>query len=274
MSGAQSGSVLHVRTIGGVGLVSLSSGPASGAILLEFTTDRSDNNVSNGIQDPVSSLMAVGVYDFLRSGAPIVTSDSVGAGKVGEPYAYALDAEGGVPPYSWSAPAGLPNGLTLSNTGVLQGIPSSAGTYNVVIAVRDIGGANSTRNLVINIAKAEAPTAPTTPTTPSFDPFFINGCTGSEPVCQLPDAPADVLYQYAFSAVGGDTSKAVTWDFTPSSPAWLTTSVVGNNGLVSGTPTTPVAAAQCLVKFTATATRGLVSVSRQVGIKVTGGGCP
>ncbi len=52
-----------MRTVGGVGQFSLASGAASGPIVLEFTTDRADNNVSNGIQDPVSSLMQVYAVD-------------------------------------------------------------------------------------------------------------------------------------------------------------------------------------------------------------------
>ena len=51
-------------TVGGVGQFSLASGAAEGSIVLEmFTTDRADNNVSNGIQDAISSLMVVNTVD-------------------------------------------------------------------------------------------------------------------------------------------------------------------------------------------------------------------
>ncbi|MBP6119318.1 MAG: hypothetical protein KA504_08535, partial [Giesbergeria sp.] len=59
LAGSQSGDEVQVSTIGGEGLFSISSGPTAGVILLEMTADRFDNNVSNGVQDPVMQLMAI-----------------------------------------------------------------------------------------------------------------------------------------------------------------------------------------------------------------------
>lgn len=276
LSGSQSGSVLQVRTIGGTGLISLSSGPNSGVILLEFTTDRFDNDVSNGIQDPVTSLLAVGVYDAISATPLSITATTLPGAQVGVPFAYALGASGGTPPYSWTATAGLPSGLTLGSSGVLQGTPSVAGSYNIVVTVTDSLGATSTQNMAITVAAAAVVTPPT-PTTPAQAPLTITGCTGSATtVCQLPNATAGTLYLYAFSATGGDETKPVTWDFTPAAPAWLTTNQVGNNGVISGTPANPVAPGECSVNFLATATRDTISVSRQILVKVASGsgGCP
>eukprot|EP01041_Mallomonas_annulata_P026000 gene26000-47181_t len=47
ISGNQSGSVLQVRTIGGVGQISLSSGVNIGTIVLQYVADRFDNDVTN-----------------------------------------------------------------------------------------------------------------------------------------------------------------------------------------------------------------------------------
>lgn len=276
LSGSQSGSVLQVRTIGGTGLISLSSGPNSGVILLEFTTDRFDNDVSNGIQDPVTSLLAVGVYDAISATPLSIPTTTLPAAQVGVPFAYALQASGGTPPYSWAATAGLPGGLTLGSSGVLQGSPSVAGSYNIVVTVTDSLGATTMQNMAITVAAAAVVTPPT-PTTPAQAPLTITGCTGgATTVCQLPNATADMLYLYAFSATGGDETKTVTWNFTPAAPAWLTTTQVGNNGVISGTPVSPVPAAQCSVSFLATATRDTLSVSRQMLVKLASGsgGCP
>jgi hypothetical protein len=94
LSGSQSGSVVQVRTIGGVGLVSLSSGSDAGVILLELTTDRADNNVSNGIQDAVTQLMAVSVHKQISAG-PLAIKDTTLKVANGIPFSYAMTGEGG-----------------------------------------------------------------------------------------------------------------------------------------------------------------------------------
>src|SRR3989344_2676983 len=49
VSGNQSGSILQLPSTGGVALFSLLSGEETGPIFVEFTSDRFDNNVANGI---------------------------------------------------------------------------------------------------------------------------------------------------------------------------------------------------------------------------------
>src|SRR6185436_17361692 len=46
-------------------------------------------------------------------------------GRRNHPYSYTLQAQGGVPPYSWSSTCCLPRELTLSTAGVLSGTPTS-----------------------------------------------------------------------------------------------------------------------------------------------------
>jgi photosystem II stability/assembly factor-like uncharacterized protein len=60
------------------------------------------------------------------------------SGHVNHPYSVALESTGGVPPYTyflWDRV--LPDGLTLSPTGVISGTPMLAGTWNFTIGVRD-----------------------------------------------------------------------------------------------------------------------------------------
>jgi len=52
------------------------------------------------------------------------------------PPKFTLRAQGGTPPYSWSA-IGLPAGLALSGNGVLSGTPTEIGTFDPTIIVRD-----------------------------------------------------------------------------------------------------------------------------------------
>lgn len=58
-----SGSTVQVHTTEGVGIFSLSSGRESGPIILEMISDRYDNDVTNGIQDPIAALMKVMVIN-------------------------------------------------------------------------------------------------------------------------------------------------------------------------------------------------------------------
>ncbi|MBU1353215.1 MAG: Ig domain-containing protein [Gammaproteobacteria bacterium] len=272
LSGSQSGNVLQVRTISGVGQVSLSSGMDTGAILLEYVADRFDNDVSNGVQDPIVSLHAVSVNNTIGSGDPLVISgsDTISV-TAGNSFAYAFSIEGGVGPFTWSAIGGLPAGLTLSASGVISGITSAAaGDYAVVLRVVDGAGSVAIKNLKITVTAA--PTTPTTPTTPTIGPlvFTANGCSSAVgTACPLPAAVSTGSYAYAFSASGGDTTKPVTWIFS-GVPGWLTSATAGNNGVVNGTPP---AGAACF-NFLVTATRDTLSVTRQVSIAVDGGVCP
>lgn len=271
LSGSQSGNVLQVRTISGVGQISLSSGLDTGAILLEYVTDRFDNDVSNGVQDPIVSLHGVSVSNTIGSGVPLVISgnDSISV-QAGNSFAYAFSLEGGVGPFTWSTIGGLPAGLTLSASGVISGTTSATeGEYAVVLRVVDGSGAVAVKNLKITVTAA--PTIPTTPTTPTIGPlvFTVNGCTSAVgAACPLPAATSAVSYAYAFTASGGDTTKGVNWLFNGALPPGLTGAEAGNNGVISGTPTM----AGCY-NFLVTATRDTLSVTRQVSIAVDGSPC-
>ncbi len=245
LSGAQSGSVLQVRTIDGVGLISLSSGPSAGVILLELTTDRADNNVSNGIQDAVTALMAVSVHKAIAT-SPLVIGDADLTVTVGMPYSYALTAQGGVPPYKWSSTA-LPAGLTLSPDGVISGTPTAPkGNYQIVVTVTDETDGSVSKNLTIKVEGELA----------------IDGCSSdvSAP-CALPAGTIGDGYSHTLSFSIGDPSIPVVWSVTGNLPPGL---ALAANGTISGTPTTAGT-----YTFIVTATRGSLVVSRQVTIVVS-----
>jgi len=71
--------------------------------------------------------------------APLsITTTSLPAGTVKVAYSASLAAIGGKTPYSWSIISGsLPLGLSISSAGVISGTPTSAGTFNFTIIVRD-----------------------------------------------------------------------------------------------------------------------------------------
>jgi len=246
LAGSQSGSLVQVKTIGGEGQFSLSSGPSAGVILLELTTDRYDNNVTNGVQDAVTQLMAVSVHKALAS-EPLAITDSEITVTVGLPFSYALTAQGGVPPYLWSSDA-LPSGLTLSSDGVISGTPmAKKGTYRVVVTVTDETGASLNKNLTIKVEGELA----------------IDGCSSdvSAP-CVLPAATVGQGYSYTLSLSIGDPTIPVVWTVTGTLPPGLT---LAADGTISGTPLAPPGT----YTFVVTAKRGSLTVSRQVRIVVS-----
>jgi hypothetical protein len=71
-------------------------------------------------------------------------------------YSQSLVATGGVAPYSWSIASGsLGSGLNLSATGIISGIPVSAGTSVFVVRVTDSAGQSVTRTLAITVKPAD-----------------------------------------------------------------------------------------------------------------------
>lgn len=243
-SGAQSGNVVQARTIGGEGLFSISSGASAGVILLELTADRFDNNVSNGIQDPVTQLMAISVHKAIATVALSITDATITVTN-GMAFSYALTGKGGVPPYVWTA-SGLPTGLNLSADGIISGTPTAPkGTYNVVVTVTDDIGTRVSKNMTINVAGDLA----------------IDGCDSDvgKP-CALPAATVGDVYSHTLSFSIGDPAVPVVWTVTGNLPTGLT---LAANGTISGTAT--VAGT---FTFIVTATRGSLVVSRAMTIVV------
>jgi hypothetical protein len=270
-AGSQSGGVVQLQATGGVGLFSLSSGTNEGPILLEMTTDRRDNDVTNGIQDPVTGflVMTATAGTTAEPGDPLaLVTTSLPNGVNGIPYSQILTATGGTAPYTWTALGSLPAGLTLSSSGLVSGTPNMAqpGTVQLAVRVTDSGGRSVNANLAITIAG-------TTGTDPLQTPLSINlpGC-GSDvnTACALPDAPVGSDYLYALTATGAGTGVAA-WSTSSTRPGWLAFS---NEGVLEGT--VPVACG-ALSEFFITVTKGGQTIMRKVSIKgVTGPGgvCP
>lgn len=268
LSGSQSGSVLQVDTVGGVGQFALSSGSREGSILLEMTADRFDNDVTNGIQDPVTGYLVVNASNddpFAELAEPIEFVDITPPSATNWlPYSYALSATGGTPPYAWTALGGLPQGMTLSTSGLLSGTPRLDTPGNVEVAVRvvDSRGASATANFTLAVNQ--------TPTNdPEADPLFINlsGC-GSDvnALCDLPGAPVGDFYQYVVTATGAGLGP-VTWELIdpPGMDDKLDWLKITDTGILHGW--VPVSCGQIGEPFFIQAKKGTATTMRKVRIR-------
>ncbi len=156
-------------------------------------------------------------------------------------------ATGGQSPYTWSAPQGLPAGLTLNaSSGALTGAITQAGNYTFQIQVADSQATSATSTLNVR--------------------FFVLGIATTS----LPSGSVNVAYSQTLSTIGGTAS--CTWSLTGGSlPAGL--SLAATTGIISGTPLAPgtgaVPASGITSSFTVSAVCGGVTVSQPLSINVT-----
>ena len=214
LAGARSGTSIQVNTLGGVGSVALSSGWNTGLILLQFTADRADNDVSNGLQDPVTHLYPVVVTDGSSATSPLVFDPVPITTTNGALFGQALSATGGVAPYTWTALDPLPTGLSLSADGVISGVPNATpGDHLVRVRVADAMSPSNTVTSIVTI---------------TVKPATSSLVIGNSSVSAMVDVP----FSYALSANGG--VAPLTWTALGPLPLGLN---INSNGLITGTPT-------------------------------------
>ena len=91
------------------------------------------------------------VQEILSGSSPLVNSISQATGSSGTPFNFTVTATQAGTSFSAS---GLPPGLTINpSTGVISGMPTAAGTYQVALTVSNSAG-SSTSNLVITIGSS------------------------------------------------------------------------------------------------------------------------
>jgi hypothetical protein len=147
------------------------------------------------------------------SAITITTAGTLPAGTPGQNYSISLNASGGTPPYQWAAPAGLPSGFALSQTGTLSGTPTTSGTFNFAVQVTDSSQLTATANFSLTINSLPLTIATSAP--------LFTGTVG-------------VAYSQTFSASGG--KPPYTWTIASGDSGGL---VLGaSTGVLSGTPQT------------------------------------
>lgn len=145
-----------------------------------------------------------------------IKTDSLPQGLQGIPYNAALEASGGIGPYTWKIDSGiLPDGLSITSNGTISGQPTTAGSTAFVVSVKDSVGTSSTKSLFIVVAQPPPPLVIQT--------------------ISLPDTTAERPYTQTLQASGG--VPPYIWSLASGS---LGTGLnLSAAGTITGTPTTP-----------------------------------
>ena len=105
--------------------------------------------------------------------APTITTASLSSGKTGTSYSETLTASG-TSPIAWTISGGtLPNGLSLSTSGVISGTPTRAGTFTFTVKAENSAG-SSTKSLSIRIASSGSDSNAPVITTTSLNDATVN----------------------------------------------------------------------------------------------------
>jgi Putative Ig domain len=156
-------------------------------------------------------------FNLVVDSALTITNLKLSDGIQNTPYTNPMGAVNGSAPYSWSA-IGLPTGLLMSPTGVIQGTATVQGDYSVTASVTDssVPPATDTKNYVLSIARQLT--------------IFGNP---TQPF-QLYDATIGQSFYYTFNSDGGSGVKA--WSISSGSlPPGIT--LLSQYGTLSGIPT-------------------------------------
>jgi len=172
-------------------------------------TEATTASLTVQFRDGQNRLQSV-VFELTILPALTLRPDTLPPASVRQPYAAALAASGGAPPYSYTA-TGLPGGLTLNaQSGVISGTPAAAGTFSVAVTVTDSANNRLTRQYSLVVAA---------------------GLTLSD--AELPQGEIGTAYGFTLTASGGATpySFALRSGFLPPG---LT---LASSGRITGTPT-------------------------------------
>ena len=143
-----------------------------------------------------------------------VTISTLSGATTGIAYSATLAASGGTTPYTWSLSAGLlPAGLTLASSGVISGIPTTAGIYSFTVKVTDGKAVTATKTLGITVVVPVVKLAVVTSI--------------------LPAATRKIAYAQTLTATGG--TVPYVWSISVGSlPSGLVLN--GLTGVISGIP--------------------------------------
>ncbi|MBI5021660.1 MAG: putative Ig domain-containing protein [Ignavibacteriales bacterium] len=182
------------------------SGTPTTSGLYNFAITATDQNTCTG------SLS----YTLNIGGCPSITlsPSTLPSGMVGSAYSQTITASGGTAPYSYSVTSGaLPSGLSLTSLGVLNGTPSSSGTFNFTVTASDASlcVGNLAYSITINPSPGNTVVLTTLETayTQNFNTLAITGTSSTMPMGWMfteTGSNANTTYTAGTgSGTGGDT---------------------------------------------------------------------
>ncbi len=173
----------------------------AGLTLLMSACGGGDGTVTPGLAQAPPPTIATGT---LPGGA-------TGANYVG--YTFSV-AKGGAAPFTWSGPASLPAGLYLDPSGLLSGVPVTAGKFSFAVTVDDSSVPVQVATQAFSLTVDNSPITITTDLT-------------------LPAGVHNLPYTSGLASTGG--SAPVSWKVTAGAlPPGIT---LGADGTLNGTPT-------------------------------------
>lgn len=135
------------------GLTMTTAGPTAGTIT-GTPTSATTVTVTVTVRDAIGATATRSYPLVVKAGLAIASPSSLPNGTVAVAYATtAVGATGGTAPYTFAA-SGLPSGLAISASGVIDGTPGVAGTAPVTVSVTDADGATAARTYEIVVAAA------------------------------------------------------------------------------------------------------------------------
>lgn len=175
------------------------SGAVTGSMVI------TDDNLDTAGSTQTISLSGTAVLVSLAPG-------SLPGAQIGTTYNQPLSANGGTAPYSFQVTAGvLPAGIIVSNSGLLSGTASAAGSFNFTVTATDVNGLTGSQAYALTVAAPIITLAPSS----------------------LPDAQTKQAYSAMMSAGGG--TAPYSYNVTSGSlPPGLSLSSAGQ---LAGTPT-------------------------------------
>jgi uncharacterized repeat protein (TIGR03803 family) len=200
---------------------------SSAGVISGKPTTAATSNFTVEVKDSASHT-ATQALSLTMYGSTIVriTTASLPNWTVGKAYSATMAATSGTKPYTWSVYSGsLPAGLSLNaSTGVISGTPTTAATTTFFIGVKGAGANTATAQFTVVVSAA--PVVGTT--------LLETGAVGFAYATQLSVEGGTIPYVWSVSS--------------GSLPVGL--SLNASTGVISGTPTTAVAADSFTIKVT------------------------
>ena len=162
------------------------------------------------------SQLCTATFTYLLKICPTITigPSALPSSTLNAAYSQSLSASGGVAPYLWTLASGtLPSGLTLHNSGVITGTPTSGNPATFTVKATDGNGCAAV-STSYTITAGVCPNITVGPTT-------------------MPSATVNTAYSQAIAVTGGTAPFVFTLD-SGALPAWA--SLNTSTGIISGVP--------------------------------------